>query len=155
MAPRTIVYQHITNFNGFFLPTQLQDWECDVSNSLLQQSVRFVSEPRSKAAWEGHWLHGPLLSPRPHLRGDPILESRRGYGSALLRFQMQGCERPGLQGALQSTLLWLPGARQQESFGSLNGTDFNNWFKITDFKYTYEPRPRGRSMLLNYSQIWL
>lgn len=140
MAP--IVYQHITNFNAFFLPMQLWDWEGSVSIPLLQQSVRPVSELGYPGSL-GSTLHGPIatvpLPQHPHHKGNPSLEARRGYGIPYPDPKCEGVEywdrrvhcRAHFSGCLEL-------ASETKSFGSLNATDFNK----VDFKCTYEPRLR-------------
>lgn len=148
MAPRTIVYQYITNFNGFFLPIQLRGREGSVSIALLQQSVRPESEQGSVAAWEE-----PCVVPLPlapcalTVKEIPACRLEGAVAYPIQIPNVGGVKDQDHCRAHFSICLEL--VSKPKSFGRLNATDFRK----ADFKHTYKPRLRHRSVLLNYSWI--
>lgn len=144
MSPRTIAYQYITNFNGFFLPTQLWGWEGSVSIALLQQPVR--PKQGSLAAWEEPCTVPLPLAPCALTLKD--IPGWKGLWHILPRSQMWRVKGQGHCRAHLSICLEL--VSKPKSFGKLNATDFRK----ADFKHTYKPRLRHRSVFLNYSWIW-
>lgn len=154
VALRTIVYLHITDCNWFLLSMQLWDWEGSVSIFISQQSVRPVSK-LGEAGSLGNIMWGPSATTLsllcPHHKGNPSLEAEKGYDISYPDPKYGGMKDQDLEVHCRTHFFsYLELARKTKSFGSLNAVDFSKF----DFKCTYEPRLKDKSVLLNCSQIW-